>query len=332
MPSVVFVGSKSLGLSCLRTICDLDRTSVAGIVTCDDSRDGRSVLAEFRAFAATESLPIVVARGRAAAEEGIRELRPDLCLVVGWYWIISGRTLADVPRGLIGIHNSLLPRYRGCAPLVWAIINGESRVGISMFSLGEGVDEGVIWDQRAVSVRFEDYIGDVLRKIERASTEMLCQRWSGILDGKAEAVSQDHTQATFGARRTPEDGRIDWNRSAVDVYHFIRAQSEPYPGAYTSISGEEKLSIWRARPLDLRFFGTPGQIAAVQDGGVSVVCGDGRAILLEVVSRDDGPRMSGRDVLGSTALRLRDLSADARRRLWSGPDALVSGARSSGEA
>ena len=316
MSNVVFVGSKALGLSCLRTICDVDRGSVSGVVTFDDSDDGRTVLDEFRDFAEEARLPIAVARNRSAAEERIRDLRPDLCLVVGWYWILSNRMLAGVPRGLIGIHNSLLPRYRGCAPLVWAIINGERQVGISLFSLSERVDEGVIWDQRAVAVRFEDHIGDVLKNIERASVEMLRARWPALLAGKAEPVPQDHAQATFGARRTPRDGCIDWSRSAVDIYNFVRAQSEPYPGAYTSITGREKLTIWRARPSDVRFYGIAGQVAAIEDGGVSVVCGDGRALRVEVVGGEDGDRVSARDVLRSTAVRLRDLSDEARQRLW----------------
>ena len=314
MARVAFVGSKSLGLSCLRTICELDRTSVVGIVTYDDTSDGRSVLGKFREFAAESKLPIVVAGNRAAAEGGIRDCRPDLCLVVGWYWIISNATLAQVPRGLIGVHNSLLPRYRGCAPLVWAIINGETRVGISLFSLTERTDEGGVWDQRSVDVHADDHIRHVLQRIERTSIEMLRDVWPSIVDGTIEPVPQDHSQATFGALRTPEDGRLDWNRSAVHVYNCIRAQSEPYPGAYTSTTGEDKLTIWRARPLDGCYYGTPGQVTGFQDAGVLVACGDNRVILVQEVSRNDGPRMNAAEVLRSMKMRLRDPSDRARRR------------------
>jgi methionyl-tRNA formyltransferase len=314
MARVTFVGSKSLGLSCLRAICKLDRASVAGVVTCDDTSDGRSVLGKFREFAAEWKLPIVVAANRTESECAIRDVRPDLCLVVGWYWIISNETLAQVPRGLLGIHNSLLPRYRGCAPLVWAMINGEPRVGISLFSLTERPDQGGVWAQRAVDVQFDDHIGKVLQKIEGVSIELIHDVWPSIVDGALQPVPQDHSQATFGALRTPEDGHIDWRRSAVDVYNYIRAQSEPYPGAYTSITGEDKLTIWRARPLDVCCYGTPGQVAGFQDASVFVACGDNRAILVQEVSQDDGPRMSARAVLRSMKVRLRDLSDGARRR------------------
>jgi methionyl-tRNA formyltransferase len=301
---VVFVGSKSLGLNCLRRVWELDPNSLAGIVTFDDTSDTRTVFDQFLSFAEKTGVPLLVAKNRLEAENAICAFHPNICLVVGWYWLITRKTLDRVPRGLLGIHNSLLPRYRGCAPLVWAMINGEPEVGLSLFSFTDGMDDGHIWGQTSVTVGKNDYIADVLEQLESKALALLSDVWLSILDGKVQPVAQDHSQATFCGLRTPDDGQIDWTRPAAEVYNFIRAQSAPYPGAFTSVSGTQKLTIWRARPVDVYFSGTPGQVAEIRQDGVYVICGDNRPLLLEEVSPAGGGKMRAREVLKSLKTRL----------------------------
>ena len=304
MSRVVFLGSKPLGLSCLKRIYEESPDSVVGIVTFDDSADSRTALEGFHSFASSTGLPLAVARNRADSERLVRGFRPDICLVVGWYWLISPETLRSVPRGFLGIHNSLLPRYRGAAPLVWAMINGEREVGFSLFSFTEGMDDGPVWGRRAIPVEEADYISDVLEKLGREAVSLLDSLWIPILEGRATPDLQDESDVTYCAARQPGDGRIDWTRPARKIYDFVRAQSEPYPGAFAQISGGPKLTVWRARSIDVRYYGTPGQVAQIRPDGVYVICGDDRPLLIQEVGLEDRSKVAASDVLKSLKIRL----------------------------
>jgi methionyl-tRNA formyltransferase len=284
MNRVAFLGSKALGLACLKKIYALTPESLVGIVTFDDTDDTRTSLREFQAFAKDNQLDLRVAASPRDAEKLVVELVPDLCLVVGWYWLISATTLAKIPGGFVGLHNSLLPRYRGAAPLVWAMLNGDSRSGVTLFSFSAGMDNGPIWGQRAIEIAPHDYIADVLVKVEDAGPALLSDLWSPLLHKRIEPTPQNDSNATFCAVRTPDDGLIDWSWSAERVYNFIRGQSTPYPGAYTFLPSVGKLSIWRAQPLHTRFYGTPGQVAEIRADSVVITCGDHRPLLVQEVS------------------------------------------------
>lgn len=257
---IALVGSKAIGLGAYRA---LQQYANVRAVTLDDSRDTRSRLADFRELGAT-----VVSKEE--ANRVIDDLDADLIVVAGWYWRIE-RTAG---RRIVGIHHSLLPRYRGGSPLVWALIRGERRVGTSLFTLTDEMDAGPIWAQAELDVR-DGYVGDVMERCDRAAIRLLPE----LLH--VEPVEQDHSQATWCAQRKPSDGLIDWTRPAEEVVRWIRAQSAPYPGAFTYCDGQP-VSIWRAslaRPV----LGTPGQVV---DG--VVVCGEGAIVVEESSHRLHG--------------------------------------------
>lgn len=299
---VLFIGSKRQGLRCLEAVHSQAPHSIAGVLTFDDSRDGRSVLPLFRTFATERGLPLSIAESRLDSERRIAEIRPDLCLVVGWYWLFGPDILRAVPGGFIGIHNSLLPRYRGGSPLVWALINGEAEVGFSLFSMTEGMDDGGIWAQASISVGNEERVGEVLSRLEDESVRVLGDVYPRILRGQARPTPQDESAATFCAQRIPEDGLVRWDNPAETVHNFIRAQSEPYPGAFTYLDGA-KLALWRARLSSCVYFGTPGQVARRAPEGVHVICGDHRALILEEVGTEDR-RAPAYEILRSVKVRL----------------------------
>jgi methionyl-tRNA formyltransferase len=277
---VVFVGSKRMGLRSLEAMHAAAPGALAGVITLDDRADTRQAFDAFGAFASRTGVPLHVAADRKHFDRLIQELAPELVVVVGWFWLIGEQVLARVPGGFWAIHNSLLPRYRGGAPLVWALINGEKEVGISLFQLTAGMDEGDVLGQRATTVGPLEGIGDVLARLEDAAVELVAATYPQLLAGTARATPQDHRLATFAALRVAGDGGIDWTRPARAVHDFIRAQSDPYPGAFTLLDGQP-LRIWRARPLDVTYHGTPGQVAWRGPEGVTVVCGDQRALLVE---------------------------------------------------
>jgi methionyl-tRNA formyltransferase len=295
MKRILFLGSKSIGLSLLRAVVALAPGSVCAVVTLDDRGDNRSELESIERVASDCGLPLRVARNRAHAEGLVRAEMPHLCLVAGWYWLFSPEVLSSVPEGFIGIHNSVLPKYRGGSPLVWALINGETEVGVSFFSLRQGIDDGPVWLQATIPVGPEEYVGEVLQRLETETIRVFHDGFPRILSGRLTPHEQEHAKATYCAQRTPEDGEIDWSRRASSVFDFIRAQSRPYPGAFTFLE-QQKLMVFRASPVTHRYDGTPGQVARRDGDGVVVVCGEGSALRLDEVDVGVGPIGAGRAV------------------------------------
>jgi len=305
MSRVVFVGSKKAGLNILKRMHSLDLNSLIGVITLDDSNDGRSVLCDFQGFCEAEELNLHICKNRRDFRKTIFSWKPDLCIVAGWYWLIKKRVLDFVPEGFIGIHYSSLPKYRGGAPVVWQMINGEKAIGASVFYLDEGTDSGDLLGTWLVENKATDYVSDILEKLEARSLHWFDKNYLMLLEGKAKATPQDNleTEPTYCTQRLPRDGEIDWGQSAKEIRDFIRAQSTPYPGAFTHFK-DKKLLVWGANPVDLTLYGIPGQVAKITKHGVWIVCGDSRAIALDVVQYDGGEKTSAREVLKSLKIRL----------------------------
>lgn len=175
----------------------------------------------------------------------VRQLRPDLILVAGWHYMVS-RELREAARlGAIGLHGSLLPKYRGGAPLVWTIIHGDKVGGLSLFYLDDGVDSGDIVAQRSFPIEDHETIADALRKLEDAGEALLEEFLPLLAEGRAPRIVQNHDEATYCPQRSPADGEIDWTQSARRIKDFIRAQTRPYPGAFTRVAGK-KVILWDA--------------------------------------------------------------------------------------
>jgi methionyl-tRNA formyltransferase len=298
---VVFVGSKPIGLKCLKTAFEHCPNSIIGVLTFDDSSDSRSVLPEFISYCSENRITLFIAKNRSESEKILIDLQPEMCLVVGWYWLISKELLAIVPNGFIGLHNSLLPKYRGGSPLVWALINGEKELGATLFSFTEGMDDGNLWGHVTVKVEEQDTIGDILEKLEASAIGLIAQVFPAIIANKIQSTPQNHSEATFCALRTAQDGWIDWSKKAVFIHNFIRAQSTPYPGAYTLHEGTQ-LIIWKAQVWPGIYYGTPGQVARILENGVIVICGDNTALLLEVVGINE-QKFSASEILKSIKQR-----------------------------
>jgi methionyl-tRNA formyltransferase len=288
MMKALFLGSKTLGLSVFRCLSEADRSVNWRIIHPHDTADGRSALESFRQFAASASVELSVAPSASATKAMILAARPDIVFVSGWYWLIDNEALAAAPMGFYGIHNSLLPRCRGCAPLVWSIINGDDVVGATVFRFAPGIDDGDILHQVRVPNDPDDNIGTLLRKIEGAMVSTLPAKWKALLDGTATLVAQDHAEATFCGQRGPADGRIDWRQPAPQVHNFIRAQTPPYPGAFSHAQGR-KIVFLKTAPDARRYFGTPGQVVERSRNHVVVSCGDNSALHVLDVTLDGVP-------------------------------------------
>jgi methionyl-tRNA formyltransferase len=316
---IVFMGATELGWNCCRAILEIGQ-EVVGIfsiprqfrISWSAAPVTNVQYKSFEDLAADHSIRLVhVTRKMSDPEyrETLRELRPDILMVVGWYYMVP-RVLREMAMlGAVGLHASLLPKYRGGAPLVWATINGETQTGVSFFYFADGVDDGDIIGQRSFEIAFDDDIAALVNKASQASVELLREYVPRLAAGRAPRIPQDHSQATFVSQRKPEDGLIDWQRlSARQVYDWVRAQTRPYPGAFTFLH-DEKVTIWkstfsaRAPKLDE----PPGTIIpnlSPASESFGVCCADGYVLQIDEVGLEDETTMSGAQFAAARSLAL----------------------------
>ncbi len=299
---VLFIGSKKLGIAVLRTIYEASPDLLVGAVTLNDTDDKRSVYDEFSAFAKETCVPLEIAHKNDNLDDLLEKYNPDWCIVCGWYRIIGVSTLARVRHGFAGIHASLLPQFRGSAPLVWAIVQGVPKVGVSLFKFGSGIDDGPIYLQCEYDLREEDTIASVSEKLEQLVVKELASRYKYILSGDLIPFEQDAKFASYCAPRKPDDGRINWVQKAIHIHNFVRAQSHPYPGAFT-LSGFQKIYIWKTEVAKEPHYGQPGQMIRKDKSSVFIGCADGTAIRVLSASVD-GVDVNPSRILKSYADRL----------------------------
>ncbi|MFI8383575.1 methionyl-tRNA formyltransferase [Pseudomonas sp. NPDC079086] len=297
--AVVFMGSKAAGFLLCEAICQMLHGDLAAIICPDDSQDARSALPGFRSLAERYSVPLQVVATRADTLHWLDHYQARLAFVHGWYQIIP----VDGPCHFYGFHYSSLPKYRGNAPLVWQIINGEPAIGVSFFRFSEGMDEGLLVGQASVELGPDETIGDALGKANRLMLEISARHIPEIVGGVAKLYPQINDEASYCGLRRPEDGLIDWRASAERVHDFIRAQTHPYPGAYTQVQGGGVLRVWSCAREPRRFYGAPGSVVEVSAEWVVVACGDG-AVRLLIVSLDGAAEASAPQVLKSLKTRL----------------------------
>ncbi len=245
---VLFYGTPAFALPTLRRL--LDRHTVVGVVTQPDRPAGRGQRprsSPVKQLATGAGLPVLQpARLRdAGSAEPLRAFDPEVAVVVAFGQILP-RAVLDVPRrGSINVHASLLPHYRGAAPVAWAIIRGERETGVTTFLMNEGMDTGPILLQRAVAIGHDETAGELAGRLAELGADLLLE----TLD-RLEAITptpQDDTAATFAPRLRKEDGVLDWTRPAGELAALVRGVN-PWPGASTRTPAG-RLVIWRARPV-----------------------------------------------------------------------------------
>lgn len=256
-------------------------TQLSLIVTVNDESDTRSQLNAILAAGRQFGVPVRIATGPIEAYGLLIESESTVVLVAGWYQMIPPKVLDAVPHGFVGLHYSKLPSYRGWSPVVWALINGEAEVGYSIFRMTPGVDDGPLAAQGTVSVGDRD-VGEVLDLLDEASLRELSRIADGLADGTQPFTKQPMTGVSYAGARTQSDGRIEWGLTAAVLERHIRAQSRPYPGAFTHIGGE-LVKVWKAHTEGDAYYGTPGQVVRLIDGTPVVACGDGTGLMLEEI-------------------------------------------------
>ena len=182
----------------------------------------------------------------------IKELNPDFIFVVGWSQLINKEIINASKKGTIGFHTSKLPKDRGRSTIAWQISEGYTETALTMFYISEGIDNGDIIAQENIKIEQNDYVKDILSKINQSTYNLLKTYFPLLLSGKAPRIKQDETQASYRRLRTDNDSLINWNSNTDKIYNLIRAVSFPYPKAWTLYNGG-KIKINYASMIDFTF-------------------------------------------------------------------------------
>lgn len=289
--NLVFVGASIFGLRCLEACLSIPDIVVVGVVTAPQkfsiSYNPNGVInvlyADVASFAKEKLIPQQSVK-RSMNDEGlfevIAEWKPDALLVAGWYHMIPKRWRELAPA--YGLHASLLPDYSGGAPLVWAMINGESKTGITLFQMNDGVDSGPIARQKEELIQPDDTIATLYARIEERGLELLRETLPQLAKGTLKLHPQNETKRRLVRQRGPEDGLINWAKDACYIDRFIRAQTRPYPGAFSTLESNP-LHIWQANIADAaNDDGEIGQVRCISPDNYIVRCGAGAILLNEI--------------------------------------------------
>ena len=221
-------------------------------------------------------------------------IHPDAIIVVGYGRIIPQWMIALPPLGNLNLHASLLPKYRGAAPIQWAIANAESITGVTTMRIDAGLDTGDILLQRELQIEPDDTAETLGPKLAAVGAELMVETLRGLESGKVRPVPQDHAKATLAPILRKEDGRIDFARAANEVFNRLRG-FQPWPGAYTTFRSKT-LQLHRARPSELSFRLGPGGIA-VEGTRLVAGCGQGTALELVEIQMEGKRRMLAREFI-----------------------------------
>jgi methionyl-tRNA formyltransferase len=207
--------------------------------------------------------------------------KPDLIAVAAYGRILPPVILTLPPLGCINVHGSLLPKYRGAAPIQWAIINGETETGITTMLMDEGMDTGSMLLQKAIPITADDTAGTLSPRLAELGGALLVETIVRLKAGSLVPQAQDSSRATLAPLLKKEDGAIDWTLPATAVANRVRGLA-PWPGVYTTVAGGDRWTIWRALALPGPAAKPPGTVIAITADAIHVATGDGTLAVMEL--------------------------------------------------
>ncbi|MFC2150839.1 methionyl-tRNA formyltransferase [Calditrichota bacterium] len=289
-----FIGSQDLGYNTLRAIFDSEHT-LTGICSLNPASHEHWEN-RITPFAIEQGIPVRTFDDHLMLDENVPNINvpeniemiaasePDIIVVVGWRQII-GKKIRSIPKhGTIGVHYSLLPKYRGHAPIPWAIVSGDEEAGLSVFYLTSGADTGDILYQYATEIGLTDTSATVRERLDNVTPKVMVEVIAGLQNNTIIPVKQDEDLAVISGYRLPEFARIDWRNSSRQIYDEIRATTYPYTGAFAYYNGD-KVTIWSADllPATPGYVGYPGQILlTLKNDGIIVKTGDHALKICEI--------------------------------------------------
>lgn len=299
------MGTPELARVSLEELLKREEFELVGVVTQPDRPSGRDlkvIPSPVKSLALKHRLPVLQPE-RARSELFVKELenwRPEL-IVVAAYGQILPKAILDLPRnGCINVHTSLLPRYRGAAPIQWAILNGDAETGVTIMKMDQGMDTGPIISQEKTLITAEDNAVTLHDRLARLGAELLVRTIPDYVSGNLKPKAQPPEGVTYAKKIKKDDGLIDWRQPAPVIWNHLRGLV-PWPGAFTRLPAtSELLKIWDARVATGS--GQPGLLLRADKEGIVVACGEG-ALLVRILQREGGRRMTAQEFLAGNHLQ-----------------------------
>jgi len=243
------------------------------------------------------------------AQELLQRLAPDCIVIIAYGQIIPARLLTIPKLGWINLHASLLPKYRGAAPINWAIANGETTTGLTTMRIDAGMDTGDMFLQEEIEIAPEETAPELAKSMSEAGAPFMAETLRGIASGKLAPRPQNHAHATYAPLLKKEDGRIDWNRPAQEIYNRMRGFA-PWPGAHTSFRGQT-CHLW-GEPFSLRSFtgGAPGTLLR-EENQILIACGHTTLLRLLSVKLEGRKQVSAMEFANGARLTQRERFGNA---------------------
>ena len=284
--SAVVFAYHDVGARCLRVLLAHGMRVPLVVTHADDPRE--NIWFERVADVAAENaLPVAMPGDPNApvSVSRIAQLAPDFVFSFYYRALLGPEILAIPRRGALNVHGSLLPKYRGRAPVNWAILHGERKTGATLHYMTGKPDAGDLVSQQAVPILPDDNALDVFRKVTVAAEIALDAALPALIAGNAPRIRQDLSQGSYFSGRKPEDGRIDWSRGAKEIHDLVRAVAPPYPGAFTAIGGVAA-RILRTRIIDPASPPIATPALEICAGRITVRCGGGGTLAIEAIELD----------------------------------------------
>ena len=281
---ILFFGTPEFALPSLKALIETPN-EILGVVTQPDRPKGRGrklTPPPIKVLAQKHNLPIYqpeAVRDKVFLKE-VQQLKPDLLVVVAFGQFLPKALLEIPPLGGINVHPSLLPKYRGAAPINWAIINGETITGISIIKVSLQMDSGDILFQKAISIEPDETAGELHDKLATLGAEALLETIRQMQSGTIISIPQDDRLATYAPKLKREDGYIHWDKPAINIANLIRGLA-PFPGAYTYLDGK-LLKLFRPKAISASVEAPPGTIVEATHDGLKISTGQGVLLIKEV--------------------------------------------------
>lgn len=291
---LLFIGTSPFAVPSLKRLQDSPDHEVLAVITQPDKPQGRGSklsVSPVKAAALMLNLPLFQPEKVRAKDfvQTVRELAPDIIVVAAFGQIIPQRMLDISPRGCINVHGSLLPRWRGAAPMQYSLMAGDAETGVTTMMMDAGLDTGDILLQAALSLDQVENLGDLEARLSEIGADLLMQTLTRIENGDCPRVPQDDAFVTLAPSLPPETGALDWSRPALELHNLVRGVT-PKPGAYTFVSGK-RLKIWRTEVIEKAAgngSGAVGTIETIDSGGITIYTSKGALRLREVQPESKG--------------------------------------------
>ena len=313
---ILFFGTPDFSLASLKALLEAGE-HVVGVVTQPDKKKGRGMklsASPVKQYALQKGIPVFTPETlKDNAISGLLEdLRPDLIAVVAYGKLFPAYVLTNPPYGCINVHASLLPKYRGAAPIQRAVMDGEKETGVTTMRMEQGLDTGDMLLYEKIGISEDNTAGEIFDKLAVIGGKLLVRTVRYLREGKLLPEKQPEEGATYAAKITPEDCLIDWDRDAREVHNQIRGLS-PAPGAYSCLNGKtvklfDSLLVQTEPPKDA----VPGQVISMSDHGIVIRCRSG-AIQIRSVKPEGGRLMQVSDFINGRNIAAGDCFSSAEK-------------------